>query len=249
MSRPRLHDQLLQLFSERNSQNLNVCLEHPDFHAFLLTHSLTIPTQELVLAFTHTSFAHEYEVPHQELSEFFGDAVVQLIVTSELMKIYPHEKEGKLSKLRSSIVNEQTLAKIATYLKLNDLLLVGRGEYKKELHLQDAVISDTLEALMAKIYSHHGIEFASEKLLAWLSKSVPEAFKMDNLENYDAKSKLQEATLAKYKTLPRYSADSLAEGFLVKLWVNEGVVAEGIYNSKKTGERELARKALENKEF
>jgi ribonuclease-3 len=72
---------------------------------------------------------------------------------------------------------------------------------------------------------------------------------MDNLETYDAKSKLQEATLAKYKTLPRYSADTLSEGFLVKLWVNEDMVSEGIFNSKKIGERELARKALENKEF
>ena len=249
MSPPRLHDQLLQLFSERSAQNLKVCLEHPDFQSFLSVHSLSIPRHELVLAFTHTSFAHEYEVPHQELSEFFGDAVVQLIVTSELMKLYPHEKEGKLSKLRSSIVNENTLAKVAAYLKLSELILVGRGEYTKELHLHDAVISDTLEALMAKIYSHHGMEVASNSLLGWLRSSVPAAFEMDNIDTYDAKSKLQEATLAKYKTLPRYSADTLSEGFLVKLWVNEDVVAQGIYTSKKIGERELARKTLENKEF
>jgi ribonuclease-3 len=249
MSRTCLHELLLQLFSERNSQNLNACLEHIDYKSFLTLHSLTVPQEDLVLAFTHSSFAHEYEVPHQELSEFFGDAVVQLIVTAELMKLYPNENEGTLSKLRSSIVNEQTLAKVATHLKLQDLILVGRGEYKKELHLQDAVISDTLEALVAKVYAHHGMAMASERLLTWLSQSVPEAFKINNLENYDAKSKLQQATLAKYKTLPRYSADTLSEGFLVKLWVNDGLISEGVYNSKKIGERELARKALENKEF
>ncbi|MBA2405706.1 MAG: hypothetical protein H0V66_13095 [Bdellovibrionales bacterium] len=249
MSRPRLHEQMLQLFSERNLPNLKVCLEHPDYLSFLTQHELSVPPQEFVLAFTHTSFAHEYEVPHQELSEFFGDAVVQLIVTSELMRLYPKETEGKLSKLRSSIVNENTLAKVGTYLKLQDLILVGRGEYKKELHLQDAVISDTLEAIVAKIYIHHGIEFATARFLSWLELSVPDAFKMDNLETFDAKSKLQEASLAKYKTLPRYSADTLTEGFLVKLWVNESVIAEGVYTSKKIGERELARQALENKEF
>lgn len=249
MSRPRLHEQLLQLFSERSAQNLKLCLEHPDYQSFLSLHDLVVPPQDLVVAFTHTSFSHEYEVPHQELSEFFGDAVVQLIVTAELMKLYPNENEGKLSRLRSSIVNENTLAKVATYLKLDELILVGRGEYKKELHLQDAVISDTLEALIAKIYTHQGMEVAARNLLTWLNRSVPEAFKMNNLENYDAKSKLQEATLAKYKTLPRYSADTLAEGFLVKLWVNEEIIAEGIFTSKKIGERELARKALENKEF
>lgn len=249
MSRSRLHELLLQLFSERNSQNLSACLEHIDYQSFLSIHHLTIPSHELVRAFTHTSFAHEYEVPHQELSEFFGDAVVQLIVTAELMKLYPNENEGRLSKLRSSIVNEKTLAKVATHLKLQELILVGRGEYKKELHLQETVISDTLEALIAKIYLHHGMEIASKRLLSWLQQSVPDAFNLQNLESYDAKSKLQEATLAKYKTLPRYSADTLSEGILVKLWVNDGLVSEGIFHSKKIGERELARKALENKEF
>ncbi len=249
MSQLRLHDQLSELFAQRDSQRLKACLEHQDFTSFLSLHSLKIPLEDMALAFTHTSFSHEYEVPHQELSEFFGDAIVQLIVTSELMKLYPNENEGKLSKLRSSIVNENTLAKVASYLKLQDLILVGRGEYKKELHLQDAVISDTLEALVAKIYTHHGMEFAAARFLSWLCESVPDAFKMDNLDTYDSKSKLQEATLAKYKTRPRYSADTLSEGFLVKLWVNEDLIAEGIYTSKKIGERELARKTLENKEF
>lgn len=204
---------------------------------------------DLVLSFTHTSFSHEYEVPHQELSEFFGDAVVQLIVTAELMRLYPNEKEGRLSRLRSFIVNEKTLARLARGLNLQDLILVGKGEYKKELHLQDTVLSDTLEALMATIFQNHGLEGSSKLLLKWLNEFVSDVFSMDNLENYDAKSKLQEATLAKYKTLPRYSADTLTEGFLVKVYVNDEVVAEGTFSSKKIGERELARKVLENKVF
>lgn len=247
MSHRRLHEQLIQLFAERNSHELLSCLDHPDYSAFITKHSLTVPPQDLVLAFTHTSFAHEYEVAHQELAEFFGDAVIQLIVTAELMKIYPTEKEGRLSKLRSSIVNEKTLAKVASWLGLRELILVGKGEYKKELHLQDTVLADTVEALMAKIFKHMGLAASSEIFLKWLTHAVPEAFGMENLENYDAKSKLQEATLAKYKTLPRYSADTLSEGFLVKLWVNEELVAEGQFSSKKIGERELARKILDNK--
>lgn len=249
MSQTRLHQQLLQLFSERNSQNLILCLEHPDFISFETKHSLDVPLSDLVLSFTHTSFTHEYEVPHQELAEFFGDAVVQLIVTAELMRLYPNEKEGRLSRLRSFIVNEKTLARVANGLKLSELILVGKGEFKKELHLQDTVVSDTLEALMATIFQHHGLEVSSKILLKWLKEIVPEVFSMENLENYDAKSKLQEATLAKYKTLPRYSADTHLEGFLVKVYVNEEVVAEGIYSSKKIGERELARQVLENKVF
>ncbi len=249
MSQPRLHEQLISLFSERSSRDLKACLEHPDFTAFMREHDLQLPLEELVLAFTHTSFSHEYEVPHQELSEFFGDAVVQLIITAELMKRYPAEKEGRLSKLRSSIVNEKTLAQVASHIKLQEFILVGKGEFKKELYLQDTVLSDTFEALMAKIFKFHGLEFASAKLLTWLTNSAPEAFNLDKLDNFDSKSKLQEATLAKYKTLPRYSADILQEGFLVKLWVNDSLITEGVFPSKKTGERELARKVLENKDF
>lgn len=247
MSQKRLHEQLIQLFAERSSHDLLACLEHQDFSAFLEKHSLSVPHYDIALVFTHSSFAHEYEVAHQELSEFFGDAVVQLIVTAELMRIYPTEKEGRLSKLRSSIVNETTLAKVAKKLRLQDLILVGKGEYKKELHLQDTVLSDTLEAIMAKVFKHMGLDAASKIFLGWLLQAVPEAFNIENLESFDAKSKLQEATLAKYKTLPRYSADTLTEGFLVKVWVNEEVVAEGIFSSKKIGERELARKVLDNK--
>ena len=249
MSQLTLHKKLIELFSERNSQNLKSCLSHDDFQRFLITHELNIPLNALTLAFTHTSFSHEYEVPHQELSEFFGDAVVQLIVTQELMKLYPNEKEGSLSKLRSSIVNEKTLASVATHLKLNELILVGKGEYKKELHLQDTVLSDTLEALMAKIFEHQGLAFASTKFLAWLRIASPDSFNIENIQSYDVKSKLQEASLAKYKTLPRYSSDALKEGIHVRLWVNENLLAEGVFTSKKIGERELARQVLENNKF
>ncbi len=249
MSQTRLHQQLQELFSERNSQNLAACLSHPDFASFLEKHLLNLPADDLVLTLTHTSFAHEYQVPHQELSEFFGDAVVQLIVTAELMKLYPDEKEGRLSRLRSFIVNEKTLSQVASYLELEKLLLVGKGEFKKELHLQETVLADSIEALMSAVFNHMGLEAASVIFLKWLREASPEVFQMENLENYDAKSKLQEATLAKYKTLPRYSADNLSEGFLVKVWVNEGVVAEGVFSSKKIGERELARQVLENKVF
>jgi len=249
MSQLSLHENLQQLFAERNSLHLEACLTHSYFEIFLNKHSLKIPLDKMSLAFTHSSFSHEYDVQHQELSEFFGDAVIQLIVTQELMKRFPQEKEGKLSKLRSSIVNEKTLAIVASNLNLQDLILVGKGEYKKEQHLQDTVLSDTMEAFMAKIFEVHGLGIASEKFLGWLLSAIPDVFNLENLNNYDVKSKLQEATLAKYKSLPRYSADATLDGFNVKLWVNENLLAEGVFTSKKIGERELARQVLEKNDF
>ena len=249
MSQLSLHEQLNLLFAEKKSPDLKACLTHEDYVSFLNQHYLNIPIENLVLAFTHSSFSHEYEVPHQELSEFFGDAVVQLIVTQELMKRFPQEKEGTLSKLRSSIVNESTLAKVASSLNLNHLILVGKGEFKKELHQQETVLSDTMEALMAKIFTHHGLDFASDKFLGWLRLAQPDAFDREKLDVYDVKSRLQEATLAKYKSLPRYSSETLKEGIKVSLWLNESLLGEGIFSSKKIGEKELARKVLENNGF
>lgn len=249
MSQLSLHEQLKLLFNERSTLHLESCLNHNDYQIFLHHHDLKIPQKDLVAAFTHTSFSHEYEVGHQELSEFLGDAVVQLIVTNELMKLYPHEKEGKLSKMRSSIVNEKTLSVVAANLGLGRLLLLGKGEFKKELYLQDVVLCDTLEALMAKVFQHMGYEAASSCFLTWLKAAVPGVFALENLDQYDAKSRLQEATLAKYKTLPRYSAQEEGKEFKVMLWVNEKLIAEGVFTSKKIGERELARLALENKTF
>jgi ribonuclease-3 len=249
MSQLSLHEQLNLLFAQKKSPDLKACLSHADYLSFLNLHSLDIPIESLVLAFTHSSFSHEYEVPHQELSEFFGDAVIQLIVTQELMKLFPFEKEGTLSKLRSSIVNEGTLAKIASNLNLNHLILVGKGEFKKDLHQQETVLSDTMEALMAKIFTHHNLDFASDKFLGWLRLARPDAFNMDKLEDYDVKSRLQEASLAKYKSLPRYSSETLKEGIKVSLWINENLLGEGVFSSKKIGEKELARKVLENNGF
>jgi ribonuclease III len=249
MSRPRLHDSLVNLFESRNHSLLQNCIQHDAYAEFLRLHELQIPLESLVIAFTHTSFSHEYQVPHQELLEFLGDAILQLIVTDEICRLYPEEKEGQLSKLRSSVVNEKTLARLAQALKLNELLLVGKGEYKKALQEQETVLADTMEALLCLIYRHQGYEVARSKLLAWFHQHLAEVFDIKVLLDFDAKSKLQEATLAKYKTLPRYSADSTNEGFLVKVWINEKVMAEGIYSSKKIGERELAQKILKDKSF
>lgn len=250
MSQLTLHEELTVLFnSEKRSQGPLTCLHHNDFKSFSKKYDLNLDHQELVKALTHASFSHEYNTPHQELSEFFGDAVVQLIVTQELMRIFPNEKEGRLSKLRSSLVNEKTLATIARYLELQNLILVGKGEFKKNTHLLDAVLADSLEALMAKIFEANGLELTSKKFLSWLRNSVPGAFELQQLDQFDAKSRLQERTLAKYKSLPRYQSTEISEGFRVQIWINEKLLAEGNFNSKKNGERELAQQVLIKNEF
>lgn len=243
MSRLRLHQFLEGVFESKDS--LTALLDHEDFQSFGHTHSLKIPNQELSHAFTHKSFSHEFGVVHQEQLEFLGDAVLQLILTDELYRRFPDYKEGQLSKLRSAIVNEKSLSTIARGLNLGELLIVGKGEFKKKLFEQDAVLADTFEALLAQIYRHHGLEFTRGLFLVWLSKFIPTAFDENFLEHFDAKSKLQEKVLAKYKKLPKYTSAEKGEEFEITLWINDEEMAKGTYPSKKLGEKDLAQQVLQ----
>jgi ribonuclease-3 len=247
MSQPRLHQKLFELFENKESILLKECLTHPDYQAFMKQFGIDVPLEELAQAFTHTSFSHEFEVPHQEQLEFLGDSVLQLILTEELYRLYPQEKEGRLSKLRSAIVNEKSLATLSSTLKLSELILVGKGEFTKGLYQQEMVQADTFEALLGQIYRHHGLDFTKKVFLNWLSAALPGALSWDFLQDFDAKSTLQERSLAKFKKLPHYTAEPEGEKFLVKLWINEEMMASGVFSSKKSGEKELAQEVLKKK--
>lgn len=247
MSQPRLHQKLFDLFENKESSLLKECLTHPDYQEFMKKFGIDVPLEELAQAFTHTSFSHEFEVPHQEQLEFLGDSVLQLILTEELYRLYPQEKEGRLSKLRSAIVNEKSLATIAIKLNLSELILVGKGEFTKGLYQQEMVMADTFEALLGQIYRHHGLDFTKKLFLNWLSSALPKALSWDFLLDFDAKSTLQERSLAKYKKLPHYTAEPEGDKFQVKLWINEEMMASGVFSSKKSGEKELAQEVLKKK--
>lgn len=249
MSRPRLHMLLEEVFDSKEASLIAHLYNHESILEFIRTHKLVIPAKELAQAFTHTSFSHEFNVPHQEQLEFLGDAVLQLILTDEIFRLFPEEKEGQLSKLRSAIVNEKSLAKIATGLGLGELIIVGKGEYKKNLFQQDTVLADTFEALLAQIYRYHGLDFTKTLYLSWLNKFIPDAFKENFLVDFDAKSQLQQRVLAKYKKLPRYSSVESGSEFEVSLWVNDMVIAQGVFPSKKLGEKELAQEVLKKENF
>lgn len=241
---PRFHEILSDNLESKNPDILSNLSGHKDFVAFMNSLSLTIPPMDLIQVFTHRSFSHEYNVPHQEQLEFLGDAVLQLILTEELYKRFPGDKEGQLSRLRSALVNEKSLSSIAKKIGLGKLIIVGKGEFKKKLFEQDVVLADSFEALLAQVYRFHGLEFTKTLLLGWINEFIPNAFHANFLDDFDAKSKLQEKVLAKYKKLPRYSSEPRGENFEISLWINDEVVAIGIFSSKKSGEKELAQKVL-----
>lgn len=243
MSRPRIHDALTALFAQKDPQKLTELFEHESFQDFLSRHQIAEGRKEFTQAFIHKSFSHEYEVAHQEQLEFLGDAVLQMLITEELYDRFPQEPEGKLSRLRSSIVNEKSLATMARGLKLNELILVGKGEFRKNLFDQDTVLADTFEAMLAVIYRKNGLAFTRKLFFGWLEEFHPGVME-SNLENFDWKSKLQEATLAKFKSLPRYTSSDRGQEFLIELWIEGKKITEGIFPNKKLGEKELAENVI-----
>jgi ribonuclease-3 len=242
MPQTRLHQVLESVFSSNSS--VSDLFHHPDFDLFRKTHNLELPLKDLSLAFVHKSFSHEFQVGHQEQLEFLGDSVLGLLVTDEIFRRFPEQKEGQLSKLRSAIVNEKSLSTLARGLGLNELLIVGKGEYRKKLFEQDTVLADTFEALLAQIYRFHSLTFTRDLFLKWLLSFMPAAFDSNFLDDFDAKSRLQEKVLARFKKHPRYTSETKGDEFEITLWINDEVTARGIFPSKKFGEKELAQQVL-----
>jgi len=243
MSRPQVHIHLQELFEERTLEKKQALYQLGDFSTFLSTHHLKLTHQRFLRSLTHSSFSHEFGDEDQEQLEFLGDAVVDLIVSEDLLKSFPTEKEGILSKKRSALVNEKSLALIAKDLGLQDLILVGKGEFKKNAFISDAILADTLEALIGALYLENKFEELKEKIKPWF-QSMKDDLTQDHLESFDAKSKLQELSLARFKKLPVYLSSSVGDEFQVQVLVNDVLQAEGIFSSKKKGEKILAEKII-----
>lgn len=119
----------------------------------------------LYTALTHSSFANEHKkmsVAYNERMEFLGDAVLELISSDILFRKYPNMPEGKLTKLRASLVCEPTLAMDAKEIQLGKYLFLGKGEEATGGRNRDSVTSDALEAVIGAIYLDGGIEKAYE---------------------------------------------------------------------------------------
>ncbi len=143
----------------------------------------------LIQAMSHSSYANEHRMPHHdnERLEFLGDAVLEIASSDYLYRHYPDLQEGKLTKLRASLVCEPTLALCAKEIDLSSFLLLGKGEEHTGGRTRNSIVSDAMEALIGAIYLDGGIEPAQKFV---------ERFIMTDIENkelfYDSKTVLQE---------------------------------------------------------
>ena len=153
-------------------------------------------TNLLTQSLTHKSYN---SLKNNEKIEFLGDRVLGLVIAKKLLEIYPDEKEGILDKKFASLVNKRTCLEIAKNINLEKYILTFNPNNKK-IKIEDKIISDCCEALIGALYLDKGINI-SERVILNLWKNH---IKKSVITQIDAKTKLQELALKKFKKLPTY---------------------------------------------
>ena len=198
----------------------------------------------LVTALTHSSYANEYRISDNERLEFLGDAVLELVSSDYIYNTYKNMPEGKMTRLRASIVCEPTLAMCAREIKIDNFLKLGKGEEKTGGRFRDSLLSDALEAVIGAIYLDGGLECAGEFIFKFI---------LNDIENkqlfFDSKTYLQEFVREKFDTCPEYriineSGPDHCKTYSVIVIVKDKVLGQGTGPTKKNAEQHAAYNAL-----
>ena len=152
-------------------------------------------------ALTHRSVSKSI---NNERLEFLGDSVLSLVVTEYLYRTFPDISEGKLSRLRASLVNQRSLADISRGIGLGDYIKLGGGELKSGGYRRDSILSDTLEAIIGAVYLDGGFEQASKSVLFLYRNLLNKIADKIDQSLKDAKTQLQEILQSRQIQLPEY---------------------------------------------
>lgn len=192
-------------------------------------------------ALTHRSYTKN-PFYSNELLEFLGDAVLELIVSEYLVKNFLNMREGELSKIRAASVNSDVLAEISKKLKLYEFCKLGKNEKQKNIALNKKILEDLFEALIGAIYLDSNLENTRSFVLTLLKH------KIDHFREYklfDPKTVLQELTQKKFSQLPKYvliqeEGEQHNKTFYSKVVIGDKSYAIGIGKSKKEAEKNAA---------
>lgn len=196
-------------------------------------------------ALTHRSKSNQ----NYERLEFLGDSILGFTISAELYQRYPDLPEGKLTRLRASLVRQETLAMLGRQLELGQFLRLGSGELKSGGYDRDSILSDTVEALFGAIYLDGGVD-AVRKVILKLYVDILNELSPKNIEK-DPKTRLQEYLQKHMQVLPEYHTVKITgaphdQQFLVECKV-PGIVgiAQGEAKSRRAAEQQAASRAYE----
>lgn len=203
------------------------------------------------LALTHRSYVHEKKwtiEKSNERLEFLGDAVLGLCIADLLVKNFPEEPEGILSKRRAALVNQKQLASIATQLELGAALKLGKGEEKTGGREKKSLLCDAYEALIGALYIDQGISVCRRYIEKVFSPLMPDSKDVKSSKDY--KTRLQEHFQSEFRRSPKYSVikesgPDHSKLFEVQIEFQGDVIAQGKGSSKREAEQSAAERAFE----
>lgn len=208
----------------------------------------TYQNKELLLqALTHSSFSNEQKINKSkdyERLEFLGDAVLELVSSDFLFHNNPDMPEGKLTRMRASMVCEPALAFCARDLQLHEYIRLGKGEEMTGGRHRDSIISDVMEAVIGSLYLDGGFQVAHDFIHRFILSDLE-----DKILFYDAKTVLQEmiqedpqGTL-QYRLVKEEGPDH-DKSFMVEACINGKPVSQGVGRTKKAAEQQAAYEAI-----
>ena len=213
---------------------------------------IKIPKKLFQTALTHSSLTYETKnaefegVPNYERLEFLGDSVLKLLISDILYKKYPDYPEGRMTKIRSILVSDNTIFKLGVKFQLPDLILLSKSEEKDHGREKESVVACAFEAILGAIYLSCGIE-KTMKFLKTIYKNLPKEVD-ENLENYNAKAVLQEYTQKMNKDLPQYEEISETgkannKIFTFAVIYQNKTIAQGSGKTKREAQQNAAKSA------
>tara|TARA_B100001123_G_scaffold374040_1_gene439055 strand:+ start:104 stop:769 length:666 start_codon:yes stop_codon:yes gene_type:complete len=192
----------------------------------------------LIKSLTHKSFN---STDNNEKLEFLGDRVLGLVISKKLLEIFPDDKEGVLDKKLALLVNRKKCCEISKKFNLDKYVITGNVKSKKNV-IEDKIISDACEALLGAIYLDQGFNIVER----FIYKFWKNQMNTNISDHIDAKTKLQEYSLKKYKVLPKYKLFSNTGPhhkpiFKIGVTVQNSKTFYASGNSKKDAEQKAAK--------
>ncbi len=212
--------------------------------------SYTFKDKELIKkALTHTSYAYEHRKESNEKLEFLGDSILEFITSKYLYENYTYLKEGEMTKVRATVVCEDSLYKIAKMHDFGDFLYLGKSEKKTGGNTRPAILADSVEAVIAAIYLDGGLEEADKFIIQNLEGEIRQATKHVGDKDYKTvlQEKLQEHGEVKieYEIISETGPDH-NKRFEAQVKCNKKILAKGEGKSKKDAQMHAAKKALDD---
>jgi len=204
-----------------------------------------------VQALTHKSFSNEQPeaVDHNERLEFLGDAVLELVVSDLVYRLFPDIPEGGLTRIRAEVVSEKGLTEIARKLQIGPCLRLGRGEVNNQGYNKPSLLSDALEALLGAVFRDGGFSAACQVVEKNFLTAIEDSARLRY--GSDHKTCLQERLQSHFNSLPEYHLSQIegpdhSKVFFMEVHFKNKILGRGRGTSKKSAEQQAAAAALDH---